>query len=140
MSYEVRVKVLLREGSADWELLADKTHTLAQRFERGAQVQNAAAVLWDADTDGNMASFDLLILYTDVVVDLEFTTNDGDAAEELCTVRLSPGSPLILGADDSYYNHSASDAFGGSLDVIDRIRVKESNNALATVSLRAWKA
>jgi hypothetical protein len=138
---DVKLKVLIKEGDSCWEFLTDTTLTgMTEDWERGIQLQNTSAVLWDADTSGNMGSFDLLILQSDVAVDVEFTANDGDAAEELFTVRLYPNVPLILGADDSYYGHAASDAFGGTgLDVIDRIRFDEPNNVLATVSMRAWK-
>lgn len=101
-------------------------------------VQNTTVVAWDPtnNTGESPSDFDLLVIWSDQDVELEFTCNEGDANEELVSVRLAGGAPpLVLGADDSYYNHSASNAFGGSLDVLDKLRIKESNNVLATVRL-----
>lgn len=93
--------------------------------------KDATQILWDPvnESTENMASFGLLIAIADGVLDLEFTANEGDGNEELATVRLTDALPLMLGADDAYSNHSASDAFAGTLDVVDKIRVDEPESA-----------
>lgn len=82
-------------------------------------------------------TFDFAIFIVNGNVDIEFTANDGDANEELDTKRVIKNVPLILGADDSYYNHSASDAFGGTIDIIDKIRANNPSST-ETVGLEVF--
>ena len=88
---------------------------------------SATNIIWDPTVEATerMASFDFLALISDGILDVEFTANEAAATEELDTKRLIDAIPLMLGADDSFYGHTASNAFGGTLDVIDKIRVKE---------------
>lgn len=95
-------------------------------------VQNTARTIYDA-SGSDPADWQLLVIWSDVAVDLELTAGEGEATEELSSVRLAPNVPFVLGADDSYRDHDASDAFAGTLDVIDKIRVDEPNNVEATV-------
>jgi len=93
--------------------------------------------LWDPNNDnsGGLSSFQALIIYADATVDLELTTNQGDANEELSSVRIGANIPFMLAGDESYFNHSAGDSFGGTLDVVDRIRVKEPNSQAVVVTM-----
>ena len=93
--------------------------------------------LWDTTTDSTEATsdFDFLYIIANSTIDLEFTTNEGHASEELCTMRVIKDVPFILGADDSYYDHSASDAYAGTLDVIDKIRAKEVDASSVTIRM-----
>lgn len=98
---------------------------------------DATVTLWDpTDPSEDVDTFDVLFLVADGALDLELVANNGDANEELFTVRLQANTPFVLGADDSYYNHSANNAFGGSLDVIDLLRVDEPASAARV--LRGW--
>jgi len=137
MAYTLNVKVLRRKDSDAYEQVGStKTFTgLTQEWRNTGYPKGSTVILWDTSASGNLADFDVLILYTDVEVEIEYTINEGDGNEELGSFRLAANVPFILGADDAYYNHSASDAFAGSLDVIDKIRVKESNSVQATVVL-----
>ena len=83
----------------------------------------------------NMSDFDGLAMWADGVLDVEFTANEGDANETLDTKRLVADLPLMLGADDSYYNGGLA----GTLDVIDKIRVDEPDTAARTLHLIMWK-
>ncbi len=87
-------------------------------------------VVWDTSVTGvdQPTDFDCLILVANGTLDVELTTNEGNANEELHTFRLIASVPYILGADDSYFNHSASNAYGGTLNVINKIRVDEPNS------------
>lgn len=100
---------------------------------------SGTAVVWDPVnwTSFPVSAFKAIVLKSDADLDLEFTINEGDTNEELVSVRLVANTPLILGADDAYYNHSASDAFGGSLDVIDKIRANnpDAENAVELLVL-----
>lgn len=98
---------------------------------------DATSIIWDPTnwTGYQMTDFDLIIMFSDKTLDIELTINEGDSNEELNSFRLVPDIPFILGADDAYYNHSASDIFAGSLDVIDKIRVDEPNSTAAKLNL-----
>jgi hypothetical protein len=99
-------------------------------------IQNTTRTVWDASASGEeIGSFQLLVMWTNVAVEVEMTIGEGEGTEELNSFRLAPNTPFVLTADDAYRNHSASDAFAGTLDVIDKIRVKEANNVAATVYL-----
>ena len=136
MAYTVQIKTLLSVAGADLASIADRTYTnLTESWKRKEVLNNEAAILWDTSASANLADFDVLILYTDQPVEIEMTIKEGDAAEELCSFRLAKETVFVLGADDAYYNHSASDAFAGTLDVIDKIRAKEINSVAATVVL-----
>lgn len=106
----------------------DFTYT-AIKDEEWVIVANATTIIWDptADNADALTDFDVLIMLSDKDLDVEFTTNEGDANEELTSFRLKAGWPMVLGADDSFYNHSASNIYGGTLDVIDKIRVDDPN-------------
>jgi hypothetical protein len=146
MAYKVTVKTTLtledEQGETNntvpeysWETqLTSKTGLVSwQRV-----INNSEDIVWNPTVDGGEAvsDFDLLFIVSDKTVELELTINEGDANEELISLTLAPNIPLVLGSDAARFNHSASDAFGGTLDVIDKIRVKEGNTTDATV--KAW--
>ena len=66
------------------------------------------------------------------LMDLQEALEQRHASEAIFTVKLAPNVPFFLGSDDSRYN--AGD-FSGTADVIDLIRVKNSNAADAVVNL-----
>lgn len=96
---------------------------------------STTAVIWDPTswTGFNLTDFDFMALISNTELYIELTTNEGDANEEIATIELIKDLPYMLGSDTSYYNHSASDAFAGTLDVIDKIRAKEVNGNAATL-------
>lgn len=118
-------------------LLYTNTSVNELREETISISANGTVVVWDPvnSTDNNITDFDTLVIFADGTLDIEFTTNEGDSNEEISTKRIVKGAPIILGADDSYYNHSASDAFAGTLDVIDRIRVDEPNSTAVNLTM-----
>lgn len=96
-------------------------------------VNNTTITLWSSTAAGALGDFDLAAIWCDTsTLEVEFTCNDGDAAEASFTVTLVPGIPLILGADDSRYN---TGALSGTSDVIDLIRVKNGSATNAVVNL-----
>lgn len=96
---------------------------------------DATQIVWDPTVESTEAAadFDFLALISDGVLDLEKTTNEGDANEVLQTVRLTADLPYMLGADDSYYG--ATGALGGTLNVIDKLRVDEPASAARTLTV-----
>ena len=89
-------------------------------------------VVWDptAWTGFPLSAFDAMVLAladdtaSDLFLDIEQVIKEGDTNEEMNSFRLAPGCPLALGSNAAYYNHSADDIFGGSVDVVNRIRAK----------------
>ncbi len=86
-------------------------------------------LVFDVDTD--LADFDFLLLAADLDVVAEFVVdedNDVGIGQLVFPITGSGtagqyGIPLILAADDSYANYTISFA-GGTLDVIERVTVK----------------
>lgn len=89
-------------------------------------------LLWSALAD-LPASFTLLVIESDQDVVVEFVTDDGgEVGEELATVTVVAGIPLILGSDDSYANYTVNFG-GGTLDNIETIRAENSGGTNANV-------
>jgi hypothetical protein len=104
---------------------------------KGSIANGATRILWNpsVDTSEQIGTFQFLALWADGQVELELTTNEGAGAEELALVTLPANVPFLLGLDDGRYNYSASDAFAGSADVIDKIRIKNSSGAAVRYNL-----
>ena len=98
---------------------------------------STTTVVWDPTNWSNypISDFDFLCIVSTIDLDMELTCNEGDSNEELFTVRLSKDLPFMLPSNVSYYNHSSNDAFGGTADVIDKIRVQESNGTAGKIFL-----
>lgn len=110
------------------------TETAKRQFVIAALSQE---IIWNpsVDTSEQFESFAFVALIADGTCDVELTCNEGDANEELFSIRLVKGVPLTLPDDTSYYNHATSDAFGGSADVIDKIRVDVPGSTAVTLDM-----
>ncbi len=103
----------------------------------------AATTTWDAWTSGaeqSVTDFDFLYIESeldDVLVELTID-NAGDVGDEIITIQLKKDIPLILGSDTGYANYTA-DFAGGTLDVIDRIRIRNPSSA-STAAVRVLLA
>ena len=133
--YSTKVIIADNDGTTKTK---ETTKTISYTAKEEKELSIAAAgtkVLWDPTTDATegTATFTFMYIKTDGDLDLEFTTFEGDANEELNSMRIVTDLPLALGADDSYYNHSASDIFAGTLDVIDKIRAKNNSTSDAVI-------
>ena len=124
--------VIRRFNTSD--TLTGVNEIFVQEFDLAA---DATQIVWDPTnwTGMQVSDFDRLILMSDGTVDVELTINEGDANEELNSLRVIANVPLVIGADDAYYNHSASDIFAGTLDVIDKIRIDEPNSTARKITL-----
>ena len=130
ITVETRIILNIQGRKIVLPFVARSTSLTEIRQEHLAIEADATQVVWNPTVTGDSISdFKFLALVSDGDLDVEFTANEGDANEEIGTVRLTDGLPYMLGADDSYYNHSASDAFAGTLDVIDKIRIDEPASA-----------
>lgn len=90
---------------------------------RGELAAEATKSLWAA-SDASPADFDYLWFEADQDCQLEITvdTNNGVGDEILC-IKVFANQPFQLIQDSAYANYTANFA-AGTLDVIDRIRVK----------------
>jgi len=95
----------------------------------------AKATLYTTD---NLADFDLLVVTSTAAgVFVELTTDpDNSVGDEVFTVELAANVPLVLGSKRSYANYTA-DFGGGTIDAIQRVRVKNTGTTAATVELVA---
>ena len=100
-------------------------------------IADAAQVfVWDplAATLENTASFGFLAVVSDGAVDVEFICDDNaGVGKNVWTHRVTASLPFMLGADDSYANPGADDAFSGTIDLIERITIKNSSGASRVV-------
>jgi len=97
-------------------------------------VTGTTAVLWDPVASSlSPSAFVALAIASEVDIDVEMTINEGDANEELNSLRVRANVPLVLGADDAYDNHGASDVYAGSLSIINKIRARNDSGADGTV-------
>ena len=124
----VLTKVTQVDGSIRERSTAKTWSSLTEVYERQLAIAaSATVVVWDPTNDAGVpASFDVLQLTATVDLELELTCNEGDADEELSHLPLEAGVEFCLGADDARYTYT-TDSYAGTLDVIDKIRVKEVN-------------
>lgn len=93
---------------------------------------DATRTLWDPTnvTTEAVSDFDFALFWADGNLDLEMDIDSGgEVGREQNSIRLVKDLPLMLGADDAYANHSAGNAYGGTLDLIERFRVDEPASA-----------
>jgi hypothetical protein len=131
--------------------LSGNTHKFTETYTQGSLTDiemrdqtiaaDATKTLWDPTTDAteSMSTFTGALLVSDGNLDGEMDIDSGgDVGREQNSFRLVSGLPYMLGADDAYANHSAGNAFGGTLDVIERIRVDEPASAARVLKMLLW--
>jgi len=100
---------------------------------------DTTATIWNPSswTGYSPSSFDYLVMLSDGDLDVELTADAGGTAFALNSFRLKANTPFILGADDSYGDHSADtdSAYGGTLTTLNKIRVDEPNSAAVNLQL-----
>jgi len=122
--------------SAPEVIQTDKTYSFtAIERKRFSVASGTTVTVWDPTVDASEAAsdFDFALFLSDGNVDLEMTVNEGDANEQIGTVRLTDKLPLMLGADDGY--SGATQGLGGTLDVIDKLLIKEVSSATRSVQV-----
>jgi hypothetical protein len=94
--------------------------------------QNTTKTLFDATTD--LADFDCMIILSDQDVYLELTADQNATyGTQLFAPKVLAGVPFILGSDDAYANYTVNFG-GGTVDVIDRVRVRNLGATTANVT------
>lgn len=100
-------------------------------------------VLWDPTLSGvpsEPSSLDFLYVLASQACFLELSCNEDDANERTFAVPIAANIPFVLGADDAFYNFTTGgDTFAGSLDVIDRLRLRNQSGSTATVTYAVGK-
>jgi len=93
--------------------------------------------LWDtSDTSENIKTLAYAYLQNNSAGTLEYefvVDDDGSVGEELHTGVIPAGGHVDLLSNIAYANHSAGDAFAGTKDVIERIRIKEPNGVVGSL-------
>lgn len=136
LTLNVKVVIIDDQGETDIPM-PEKSVTFTAKEDKKFVISAASTqIIWNPTIDSSEATtdFDFLILFPDGDLELETTTNEGDVNEELNIDIIADGFPYILGSDASRSNHSVNDAFAGTLDVKDKLRVK--NLGATAVNLR----
>lgn len=95
----------------------------------------ATVIVWDPNnwTGFPVTAFQAILFWSDQPLLLEEVCNEGDSNAETNLIELSIDTPYILGSNKSTFNRDGPsiDAFAGTNDVIDRIRVKNESTTNA---------
>jgi len=121
------IKPITTSKTINYTALEEKEYVIATATNK---------IVWDPTTDGSEAvtDFDFLYIKSSGNADVEFVTDvGGEVGGEAGTVRVIGNTPLVLGADDSYANVTGVVALGGTLDVIDKIRIRNPGSSSITV-------
>ncbi len=94
---------------------------------------STTVIVWDPTTWTGfpITAFQAILFWSDYALLLEEVCNEGDANVATNLIELMPNTPYILGSNKSTYNRGSGDAFAGTNDVIDRIRVKNESTTQA---------
>ena len=99
-----------------------------------ALTASARKFVWNPTvwSDFRPSAFATLAMVADANLYVELTVNVGDADVGYSTFCLVKDTPFVLGADEAFYDYAATTdaAFGGSIDIIDAIRVEASTAAV----------
>lgn len=100
---------------------------------------SATITVWDiSDSSENITSLSFFKIFNNGAnsIEIELTVDGGnEVGEELHTATIPSKSTYIVTSNAAYANHSAGDAFAGTIDAIEKIRVKEPNGVSANINL-----
>ena len=103
--------------------IEDRTYSIASGATRN---------VWDPDQVDTEAvsDFNVMVAVPNGTLDMEMDIDqNGTVGREQNSIRIVKDLPLCLGSDVAYGNHLTGNAFGGTLDTIDRIRVDEPDSS-----------
>lgn len=89
-------------------------------------VDASIVTLWDSAAGGaNPATFRLLLLHSDQLVDVEFTASGTAVSDVISVMALAAGDiPFMLGSDRAY---AAAGSLAGTLGRITKIRARNTS-------------
>ena len=118
---DVRTTITLGTGVTFYKMVSVATST--------------TKTLYDSTTD--LADFDFMIIFSDQDVYLELTADqNASLGTELLTTKILAGIPFILGTNLAYANYTVNFG-GGTIDVIDRVRVRNLGATTGNVTVLA---
>ena len=137
MGLQKRWTLIEESWDADGNRSEPKYHrsTYTALNEKSGKTIDLAAsgtvTIWDPTVDAGetVQGFEYLFVKSDKDIHVEFTINEGHASETVFTVKVPAGRWVLLPSDVAYYNGG----FAGTLDVIDKVRLKELNAVAAKV-------
>lgn len=136
MSFDLKITTSIQVDDETPRTYERTFSNLTLRHQTTLSLSSAAGVLWDVTANGALGDFDVAILRTDNAVNLEWVTALGDGDASYHSAPLGATVPLIFVGDDAF-NNFTTDVFAGDLDLIEKIRAKETagNTALVTLEL-----
>ncbi len=126
------IEVTYNSGRSEVITLNKTVSSISEARVQEIEIAASATItLWDsAAASENITDFDYLFIANKGTntFEIELVIDDNDGiGEELQTHVIPVDASFVLYSKSAYANHSAGDAFGGTLDTIERIRVKEPN-------------
>jgi hypothetical protein len=99
----------------------------------------AVKFVWNPNVwlDYEPSAFSVLGMVADGDLDIEIGIQTTDSAKEFNSFRLAADTFLTFATNAAYYNHASTTdaAFGGTLGVMDSIRVAEPSTASVSLSM-----
>ncbi len=124
--FELKVIRWDRDGTKGTPKTFVKTFALTEIWPQTfAMIADADEIIWDPvnNSNENIGNFDYCFIETDQEIEVQLTAGEGDGNEELALITVPAGGWLLLQNEGTYYNHSASDANGGTAGVFDQIKI-----------------
>jgi hypothetical protein len=141
-SYKITTKIETVDsyGKAESQSWSSIQTSLTDVVWKNIQVAADARIfVWHPTVwaDFTPTNFATLTLVSDGDLDVEATVQFGNASAATNSFRLAADTPYTLGADDAYYARASTtdSAFGGTLGVIDSIRVDEPSSANVNLTM-----
>jgi hypothetical protein len=134
LSLLVQITVTDADADSDAEAVVHRVEKSVTAIDEHAHRKGKVATattrtVWDPAAAGeHVGTFRFLAFWSDVEVQLEFTTANGDGDEAIGLVTVAANTPFLLGSDDGRNNYT-TDAFAGDADVIDLIRVRNASGS-----------
>lgn len=124
-------------NSTDSVVLTKTVSSLTEiRKQEVSVAASGTIILWDSTAASeNINDFDYALLYNTGTgsLQIEFEVDeDSSVGEEFCTTVLPTQSHCVLFSDSAYANN-ASGNFSGTLDTIEKIRIKEPDGVAGSI-------
>jgi len=128
------------EGKKNKKSYSHSVTSLSDIQWKNISISNGAIkFVWNPTvwSDYEPSKFSVLAMIADGDLDVELTSNTGNASPGYSSFRLAPNTPFVLTTNAAYYNYASTTdaAFGGTLDVIDSIRVAEPSTASVNLTM-----